>query len=145
MNVNINVKKIFKVNGKEYNSIEKMPPDIRNAFEKAMAGQADTVLPSLTQTKIIFNGIEYKIIDDMPSDVRQLYEKAINAIQSGDIQAGIQINGDISGSKSVSKTFTNNMGMPDKIEPTAFSTRLLIIGIVLIGLIIMFYLVFQGK
>jgi hypothetical protein len=39
MNVNVNVKRKFKVNGKEYNSIEEMPQDIRNAFEKAMASK----------------------------------------------------------------------------------------------------------
>jgi hypothetical protein len=74
MNVNINVKRKFKVNGKEYNSIEEMPPDIRSAFEKGMATQTGTAPSLVTQTQIRFNGIEYKKIEDMPSDVRQLYE-----------------------------------------------------------------------
>jgi hypothetical protein len=149
MNVNINVKRKFKVNGKEYNSIEEMPPDIRSAFEKAMAVQADKAIPSVTQNKIIFNGIEYKKIEDMPPDVRMLYEKALDAVQSGEVRTGLKINGHISGSKTISKTFADtdrdNLGMPNKIEPAVFSPRMLIVGIALIGLIIMFYFIFQGK
>lgn len=149
MNVNINVKRKFKVNGKEYNSVEEMPPDIRSVFEKAMATQGGKAIPSITQNKIIFNGVEYKKIEDMPPDIRQLYEQALNAVQSGNIQTGLNLSDDISSSQTVSKTFiTTNMdkmGIPNKIEPTAFSPHLLIIGIVLIGIFIMMYLILQGK
>lgn len=147
MNVKINFKRKFKVDGKEYNAIEEMPPDIRNAFEKATA--AGKAIPSIAQNKIIFNGIEYKKIEDMPPDVRQLYEQALDAVQSGDVRTGLKINGNISGSQTISKTSVNinrnNLGIPAKIETVAFSPRILIIGIALIGLIIMFYFILQGK
>jgi len=34
MNVNINVKRRYKINGKEYDSIEDMPDELRDVFKK---------------------------------------------------------------------------------------------------------------
>ena len=151
MNVNVNVKRKFKVNGKEYNSVEEMPQDIRNAFEKAMAsktGSGQQVNPAMMQTKIIFNGTEYQSIDAMPQDVRQLYEKVLKAAETGTAPANIITANDISGIQVEPKTYgtTNmgNMGNPTKIEPSAFSPRMLIIGVMVIALIILFYFLFQG-
>jgi len=152
MNVNVNVKRKFKINGKEYNSIEEMPQDIRNAFEKAMAsktGSGQQVNPATMQTKIIFNGTEYQSIDVMPQDVRQLYEKVLNAAETGTAPANIITANDISGiqvePKSYETTNMGNMGNPTKIEPSAFSPRMLIIGVMVIALIILFYFLFQGR
>jgi hypothetical protein len=152
MNVNVNVKRKFKINGKEYNSIEEMPPDIRNAFEKAMASQAGSgqqINPATVQTKIIFNGTEYQSIDAMPQDVRQLYEKVLKAAETGNAPANIITIGDISGMPTGPKNYGNtsmeNMGKPTKIEPTAISARTLIIGVLLIALIILLYFVFHGR
>ena len=152
MNVNVNVKHKFKINGKEYNSIEEMPPDIRNAFEKAMASQGDSgqqINPATMQTKIIFNGTEYKSIDAMPQDVRQLYEKVLKAAETGTAPANIITASDISGRQAEPKNYgttsMGNMGKPTKIEPTAISPRTLIIGVLLIALIILLYFVFQVR
>jgi hypothetical protein len=152
MNVNVNVKRKFKINGKEYNSIEEMPPDIRNTFEKAMASQAGSdhqANPATMQTKIIFNGTEYQSIDAMPQDVRQLYEKVLKTAETGAASSDIITAGDISdmltGHKTYGNTNMGNMGKPPKIEPSAFSPRMLIIGAMLIALIFILYLVFQGR
>jgi hypothetical protein len=152
VNVNANVKRKFKINGKEYNSIEEMPQDIRNAFEKAMASKTGTSLPinpASMQTKIIFNGTEYQSIDAMPQDVRQLYEKVLKAAETGTAPANIITANDISGIQAGSKTYgTTNMetmGMPIKIEPTAFSPRTLIICVMVIAFIILLYVIFQVR
>ena len=153
MNVNVNVKRKFKINGKEYNSIEEMPPDIRNAFEKAMASQAGSdhqANPATMQTKIIFNGTEYQSIDVMPQDVRQLYEKVLNAAETGTAPANIITASDISGMPTGPKTYgttsMGNMGKPTKIEPTAISARTLVIGIALIAFIIfLYYFALHGR
>ena len=152
MNVNVNVKRKFKVNGKEYNSIEEMPPDIRNAFEKAIAskvGKGQPVSPTTMQTKIIFNGTEYQSIDAMPQDVRQLYEKVLKAAETGNAPANIITASDISGMqagpKNYGKTNMGNIGKPPKIEPSAFSPRMLIIGFLAIALIILLYFVLQVR
>jgi len=39
MKINVNVKRTFKVDGKEYNSVEEMPLDIREAFKNATSSQ----------------------------------------------------------------------------------------------------------
>ena len=152
MNVNVNVKRKFKINGKEYNSIEDMPPDIRNTFEKAMASQGGSgqqINPATMQTKIIFNGTEYQGIDAMPQDVRQLYEKVLKAMETGTAPANIITASDISGRQAEPKNYgtssMGNMGKPTKIEPTVISPRTLIIGAMLIALIFILYLVFQGR
>ena len=149
MNVNVNVKRKFKINGKEYNSIEEMPQDIRSAFEKAMAsktGSGQQVNTATMQTKIIFNGTEYQSIDAMPQDVRQLYEKVLKTAETGAASSDIITAGDISDMLTGHKTYGNtNMGKPPKIEPSAFSPRMLIIGAMLIALIFILYLVFQVR
>ncbi|MCX5848608.1 MAG: hypothetical protein NTW65_04085 [Deltaproteobacteria bacterium] len=152
MNVNVNVKRKFKINGKEYNSIEEMPADIRSAFEKAMVSQAGSghqANPTINQTKIIFNGTEYKSIDAMPQDVRQLYEKILKSAETGSAPDNIITAGDISGMPTDPKTYKTtsigNMEKPTKIEPAAFSPRMLIIGFMVIALIILLYFVFQGR
>ena len=150
MNVNVNVKRKYKINGKEYNSIEEMPPDIRNAFEKAMASQAGSVNPTVMQTKIIFNGTEYQSIDAMPQDIRQLYEKVLKAAETGNTSTNIITAGDISGMQAGPKNYgitgMGNMENPAKIEPTAFSPRILVRGIALIIVIILlYYFVLHGR
>jgi hypothetical protein len=152
MNVNVNIKRKYKIKGKEYNSLEEMPPDIRNAFEKAMASQkasGQPVSPSPMKNKIIFNGTEYQSIDAMPQDIRQLYEKVLKAAETGTAPANIITAGDISGMQAGPKTLgTTNMGKmgkPTKIEPTTMSARTLIIGIALIALVILLYLMFHVR
>jgi hypothetical protein len=148
MSINVNIKRTFKVNGKEYTSIEEMPSEIRSAFEKTMASQAGKDIFSVNHTKINFNGIEYKSIEKMPPDIRQLYEKVLKAAETGNMPPGLATAGDIIGSRSESKAYLNigsgNMGTPIKAEVT-FSWRTLVIGIGLIALIIILYLMFQGK
>jgi hypothetical protein len=148
MNINVNVKRKFKVNGREYNSVEDMPPDIQNAFKKAMASQATTGNPTVRQNKIIFNGTEYKSIEDMHQDDRKLYEKVLRAVETGDIPPTLVTKGDMSVSQKESKIFGNtnneNMRTPIKAE-AAFSPRFLIFGIALIALIILIYNVFQVR
>ena len=82
-------------NGKEYNSLEEMPPDARRAYEDAM-GQINNVfadadrdgIPDILEniptsgvqvfatSKIFFNGQEYNSVDDMPLEARQKYQQA---------------------------------------------------------------------
>ena len=133
-------------------SFEEMPSDIRNAFEKAIAsqeGKGQPVSPTTMQTKIIFNGTEYQSIDAMPQDVRQLYEKVLKAAETGNAPANIITAGDIgdllTGYKTYGNTNMGNMGKPTKIEPSAFSPRMLIIGVLAIALIILLYFVLQVR
>jgi hypothetical protein len=85
MKINIDIKRNFKINGKEYNSLEEMPADIREAFKKAMASQSTlgSQIKFDNTTKIVFNGKEYEGIDAMPHNIRQLYEKVLKSAETG--------------------------------------------------------------
>ena len=37
MSVNVSIKRRIKVNGKEYNSVDELPPDVRALYDRAMA------------------------------------------------------------------------------------------------------------
>jgi hypothetical protein len=68
----INVKTKITYNGQEYSSVEELPPEVRAAYEKAMAKGGGSV-----STKIVFNGQQYASLDQMPTAERQLYEDAL--------------------------------------------------------------------
>ena len=72
----INVKTRIKYKGQEYSSVEELPPEVRAAYEKAMATGGASF-----NTKIVFNGQEYASLDQMPAAQRQLYEVALKLSQ----------------------------------------------------------------
>ncbi|TMC59673.1 MAG: hypothetical protein E6J26_03285 [Chloroflexi bacterium] len=89
------------VNGKEYNSVEEMPPDIRQSYEKAMTmlGRktlgilADTDhngVPDLfekfgatdlnfttTSRMIVYEGKTYNSVDELPPEAKEKYQQAM--------------------------------------------------------------------
>src|SRR5262249_15916472 len=82
-------------NGKEYQSLDEMPTDVRQAYDQLVKqlGDADhdgipdilqhdaaaRILGSvkLTQMRITINGKTYESASEMPAEVRQLYDKAM--------------------------------------------------------------------
>ena len=72
----VNVKTKIKYKGQEYSSVEELPPEVRAAYEKAMATGGASF-----STKIVFNGQEYASLDQMPAAQRQLYEIALKLSQ----------------------------------------------------------------
>lgn len=83
MDFNFNVKRKYKFNNKEYNSLDEMPPDVRTIFEKAAAEKLGGYgINASPKTKIVFNGTEYESIDKMPADIRKLYEDIMKASES---------------------------------------------------------------
>ena len=147
MTFNVNVKRKFKINGKEYKSVEEMPDEIRKIFMQAMDSQAslaDQVNPSVLRTKIIFNGAEYESLDAMPQDVRQLYETVLKAAESGAVPPAADLAG-IIGEGIRGKLESAGIAPPGDIpksprfEP-AVSRWALIAGAALVSLILLLYL-----
>ena len=68
----IDVKTRIKYQGQEYSSVEELPPEVRAAYERAIATGGASV-----SRKIVFNGQEYASLDQMPAAERQLYEDAL--------------------------------------------------------------------
>lgn len=136
MNININVTRNFKINGKEYHSVEEMPDEIRQVYEKALALQAGSKQPihsAVARTKIIFNGTEYENMDTMPEDARQLYKKVLKAAESSVASSGI------SGALR-----PRNIRKSIKLE-FSFSPRMLLMSAGLMALIFLLYSLFQNR
>jgi len=86
MKVNMTVKRRIVFNGKEYDSIEELPENVRRTLENATAGSlpsAATGAAASAKVRIMFNGQEYTSVDAMPASVRRIYEGALAAVESG--------------------------------------------------------------
>lgn len=146
MGININIERKFEVKGKVYSSIEEMPPDIRAAFEKAMAsqvGQEPKINFATGQTKIVFNNVEYENIDAMPQDTRRLYEKIMKAAGSGAATPDGDLLKDVLGPEALKTTRPQKHLKQISIEPS-FSSRGIIYIAVLGALIILLYFAFRS-
>jgi hypothetical protein len=151
MNININVKRKFKINGKEYNSIEEMPDDIREIFKKTIGSQAGEVHEATTsaaRTKVYFNGTEYDNIDAIPRDVRQLYEGVLKGAENGTVPTGIDItkisSRMMTGPATPGTAPLGDNRRPTKIE-TSFSLRTLIVSIMVAAVIYLLYYLIQSR
>ena len=151
MSISLSIKRKFRINGKEYNSIEEMPENIREALKKAMNSQASSgqrINSAATRSKIIFNGTEYESLDAMPQDVRQLYEKVLRAAESGVVASDVDIAG-------ISDGLLRKPGAIDTIRQgdirkttrfeSSFSLRTLIVVAGLMALIFLFYHLIQSR
>ena len=85
-------------NGQEYAGPEAMPPDVRRAYERALAAFADADrngIPDILergalgnvvvirQSSITVNGKDLTSVGEMPAPVRQLYEQAMAQLNAG--------------------------------------------------------------
>jgi hypothetical protein len=88
------------LNGKEYDGIDAMPPDVRRDYETVLESLRNTggdeVLSLLNSgehtsikasfREIVVNGKSYGSVDEMPAEVRKTYEEAVTRLgASGDI------------------------------------------------------------
>jgi hypothetical protein len=92
------------LNGRDYESPEAMPPDVRRAYEEILrlagpalgdrdgdgvpdivegAVGADGTTRVVVDDRIIVNGQSYRGAGEMPADVRRLYEKAMSGVRRG--------------------------------------------------------------
>ena len=138
VNVKVNVKKKYIVNGKEYDSIEHMPDDIRLAFEK---GQTLQTKESVSDARIIFNGQEYESMDAMPDDVRNTYETVLNTLSEGE-GSGDKSERELVGSLiSDQKEKTSlRIGAPKPIKPGSSFSPWLVFGVILFLVLLGLYM-----
>jgi hypothetical protein len=83
------------LNGKEYNSIEEMPEDVRKTYQTVTDMFADknqngipdifegtvparTSATLVTETKYQYKGQVYSCLEDMPEEVRHIFEKGLH-------------------------------------------------------------------
>ena len=81
MPVKINVKTKIIFNGKEYSSPDELPPELRKAYDQALANRsASQQMQITTSSKVTFNGQTYNSADEMPAEARQFYDKMMEAV-----------------------------------------------------------------
>jgi hypothetical protein len=140
MGISVNVKWKFKVNGKEYSSVEEMPADVREAYEKARGTSR------IASTRFVFNGQAYESVEVMPDDVRRVYDKVITAAETGKIPAEVLSGTEIGPTTHVqdAKGAAGSVSRPRPIEPESIlslSPRILIVGLALLTLLLGLYFV----
>jgi hypothetical protein len=91
--------KLIVIDGKTYNSVDEMPEDVRQKYERAMNALKDQyakgspdVLNDLfgdkggsvvkSTIKVVVNGKEIHNLDDLPPEARTKYEQAIGALDA---------------------------------------------------------------
>lgn len=86
------------LNGKEYDGVESMPPEVRKDYEAVLeslqATGGDEVLSLLRSgehtnikaslREIVVNGKSYGSVEEMPADVRRTYEEAVARMGGGE-------------------------------------------------------------
>lgn len=86
--------KIIVIDGKTYNSVNDMPPDVRAKYEKAMSAFRDEnrdgtpdVFEASSSSQVVANtmkfvvdGREYNRIEDLPPEARAKYEQAMGML-----------------------------------------------------------------
>ena len=115
MDLNITVKRKFKINGKEYNSMEEMPDDIRDKFKKMMDSLADS--GNQTNPTVLQKNIAFNIDLAKPGNTTQK--------ETGSIK-------------------TAHISQPTKFE-TSFSSRILIVSVILGALLYLLYYLWYGR
>ena len=143
MDVKLNVKYKFKVNGKEYGSLEEMPAPIREAYEKAVANSKGINTEIFLSGKVVFNGQEYESVDSMPADIRQMYETIMKTVKSGEIPATANTGLDI-GEKAADfrkEGDLDSYSISNPIAPkSSFSPVVLMIIVIMLALLAGLYL-----
>jgi len=67
-------------NGKQYNSLEELPPEIREACEKAMAAGPDR--DQVTTSGFTVDGKQYQDMDFVPAEYRDALKNAVQVRRS---------------------------------------------------------------
>jgi hypothetical protein len=70
MTVRFEVKKTFKVDGREYDSLDQVPAEVRSKVEQALAAGWHA------EGKVTVNGKTYASLDDVPQPLRALVRGA---------------------------------------------------------------------
>jgi hypothetical protein len=156
----------YIVNGKTYNSIDEMPPDVRMQFESVsnlfadkdrnrIPDIMDNLMPAAKSTvvqtnTIVFDGKTYNSLDELPPEARAAYEKAIEKLADENKDGMPDLIADaLKGAPTIVTTQVTVSGLPATTETNGGTPRptprpptttnlgpVIVLGIVAIGLVI---------
>jgi hypothetical protein len=148
MGLTLKVQRKFVVNGKEYNSVEEMPPGLREAYEKAVSSRSGPGIQKTragVKTRIVFNGKAYESLDAMPDDVRRVYQSLMRAAETGEASQEMLSSALAEGPAPTpqGQALDASFGLPKPIEPvSSFSPRWVIGGLALLAFVFVIYYLF---
>jgi hypothetical protein len=131
MPIKFNVKTKIVVNGKEYASVDELPPELRKPYEQALARNA-------AQSKITFNGQSFNSVEEMPEDVRRMYKGVMSAMDKDhDGIPDVLQSGTGTSIPQDQPTFsvTSQPSQGSVIEPDRLNQRLLLISFLVLGIL----------
>ncbi len=147
-------------NGKEYDSPDTMPPEVRQAYERAMElvrknNGGGIVAPHVnlkfsTNVRFVHDGKTYDSVDQMPPEVREKYAAAMQQIDknqngipdfledTGETSTGLD-SGDLP-SREFSAPIAPLSAQPPVIEPERSTAQpLLIAGLIILVLVLVVF------
>ncbi len=141
MKTSVVVKTNIRINGKDYNRPEDMPPEIRAAYERAMASLGGRS-PQLTAgpaasygdaatpptSTITFNGQHYGSADEMPADVRALYDDVIATLRHEQAASGAP-----QGTTAARTVYQDGGPSGSSIQPRSVAPRLMVVVAVILA------------
>jgi hypothetical protein len=83
--MNITLKTKIRCNGKEYSSVDELPPEIRAAYERAIAGGSKLAVSHSVTPRLVVNGQQFSSVADMSAAEKKLYDDAMQLILDGAI------------------------------------------------------------
>ena len=116
MGIEVNVTRQFTVNGKQYRSLEEIPPELREAIRGRLASASGSVR---VHGEMVVNGKRYNDRKAVPESVREIYDVAMQCIGPGQ------------GSVAEKPSFR-----PGPLAPRASLSRWLIMGSLLLCLFV---------
>ncbi len=148
------------INGREYDSVEQMPPDVREQYEQAVAalekedlfkklGLGKKGVTQTTQTvvqeTITYNGRDYANRDELPAEARALLEK-LPKPSPDDPTSEVKIETietikDIRSEPFIIKTFENREKAPERDPKIAW---MLVSTLAIVVLLLLFLLYLAG-
>lgn len=144
MSIKINVEKKIIVNGREYKSLDEMPEDLRQAFQKAVSGFGNKIKVS-KDTKFVLNGKEFKGVEEIPPEEMEAYTNLIKAATDGSGKLPTKLIADIGESLGGEEAKGSASGYQKPIEPEAtfsvtLSPKAVVVGLIVVALVVMVYL-----
>jgi hypothetical protein len=140
MSATITIKTKLRVNGREYATVDEMPPDLRRMYERAVANGsdafplthsgADAAIGIPAHSRIVFNGREYADVNQMPQDVRKLYEDVLTTVEAELHTPSTKLG--TTGATDIAVA----AAAVSPVRAEATSTRLIIIGILVAALFV---------
>lgn len=142
------------LNGKTYNSIDEMPPDVRAQFESMsnlLGDKNQDGVPDLMEnmlnanatvmqtSTIIFDGKTYDNVDELPAEARAKYEQAMGKLADENKNGVPDV---LEGALKDAPTFVTTQfasGMSPRLAPSAPTANLgplIVMGIISLGLVI---------